>query len=74
MSLLKYGLLKPSLVKTRVKCSNSFTVEFYRLFWNVIKYLVFESFVYAFDIGELSIDQNEVSLNYYLKKIKFLNF
>ena len=37
--------------------SDELNVEFYKIFWNSIKELVFENFVYAYDLGEQSIDQ-----------------
>ncbi|MCP3901139.1 MAG: hypothetical protein GY707_15650, partial [Desulfobacteraceae bacterium] len=54
--------------------SDGFTADFYKLFWNVIKDLVFESFGYAFDIGELSIDQKRGIIKLLPKKDKVLKF
>ena len=36
--------------------SDGFTAEFYKYFWPQIKDIVFDSFMYAYDIGELSIE------------------
>lgn len=37
--------------------SDGFTTEFYKFFWISIKDLVYESYCYAMDVGELSIEQ-----------------
>ena len=38
--------------------SDGLPTEFYKLFWKNIKSFVFNSFMYAFDTNELSIDKN----------------
>lgn len=37
--------------------------EFYKFFWKDIKQLVFESYMYSFDVGTLSLDQRRAILN-----------
>ena len=39
--------------------SDGLNVEFYKIFWQEIKDIIFESFIYAHDIGELSIDKKQ---------------
>ena len=54
--------------------SDGLSVEFYKLFWNSIKDLVFESFLYSYDLGELSIDQKRGIIKLLPKKDKILKF
>ena len=54
--------------------TDGFTVEFYKMFWTSIKDLVLESFYFAFDIGELSIDQKRGIIKLLPKKDKILKF
>ena len=54
--------------------TDGLTVEFYKMFWNDIKDLVFESFGFAYDIGELSIDQKRGIIKLLPKKDKILKF
>ncbi len=54
--------------------TDGLSVEFYKIFWQSIKDLVFESFLYAYDIGELSIDQKRGILKLLPKKDKILKF
>ena len=42
--------------------SDGYTTEFYKFFWQDIKSLVFESFLYSFEIGELSLEQRRAIL------------
>jgi len=50
--------------------SDGFSVEFYKFFWNDIKYLVLESFNYAFVTGEMSIEQRRGVISLIPKKDK----
>ena len=50
--------------------SDGFTAEFYKFFWPQIKDIVFDSFVYAYNTGELSIEQRCGILNIIPKKEK----
>ncbi len=50
--------------------SDGLSVEFYKMFWQHIKDLVFESFIYSYDIGELSIDQKRGIIKLLPKKVK----
>ena len=54
--------------------SDGFTVEFYKIFWNSIKDLVFDSFIFAYDLGELSIDQKRGVIKLIPKKDKIITF
>ena len=54
--------------------TDGFTVEFYKMFWTSIKDLVLESFYFAFDVGELSIDQKRGIIKLLPKKDKILKF
>ena len=54
--------------------TDGLTVEFYKMFWKDIKDLVFESFGFAYDIGELSIDQKRGIIKLLPKKDKILKF
>ena len=50
--------------------SDGFTAEFYKFFWPQIEDIVFDSFVYAYNTGELSIEQRRGILNIIPKKEK----
>ena len=50
--------------------SDGFTAEFYKFFWPQIKDIVFGSFVYGYNTGELSIEQRRCILNIIPKKEK----
>ena len=54
--------------------SDGFSVEFYKMFWTSIKELVLESFYFAYDLGELSIDQKRGVIKLLPKKDKILKF
>jgi len=50
--------------------SDGFTVEFYTFFWEDIKDLVYNSFIYAFSIGVMSIEQRRGVISLIPKKDK----
>ena len=54
--------------------SDGFTAEFYKFFWPQIKDIVFDSFVYAYNTGELSIEQRRGILNIIPKKEKDIRY
>ncbi len=54
--------------------SDGLSVEFYKIFWQHIKDLVYESFIYGYNIGELSIDQKRGIIKLLPKKGKILKF
>ena len=54
--------------------SDGLSVDFYKIFWNPIKELVFESFIYAYDLKKLSIDQKRGIIKLIPKRTKSLNF
>ena len=54
--------------------NDGLTVEFYKMFWSSIKDLVYESFLFAYDIGELSIDQKRGIIKLIPQKDKIIKF
>ena len=54
--------------------SDGLSVEFYKIFWQHIKDLVYESFIHGYNIGELSIDQKRGIIKLLPKKGKILKF
>ena len=54
--------------------SDGFTADFYKYFWEDIKILLYESFVYSFETGKLSIDQRRGILSLNPKKDKDIRY
>ena len=54
--------------------SDGLSAEFYKIFWSSIKDLVFDSFIHAYNLGELSIDQKRGIIKLIPKKDKILKF
>jgi len=54
--------------------TDGLSVEFYKVFWKSIKDLVFESFIYGYNLGNLSIDQRRGLIKLIPKKDKILTF
>ena len=54
--------------------SDGFNTEFYKFFWPSIRYLVYESYLYGFEKGELSIDQRRAVINLLPKPDKDLRY
>ena len=52
--------------------SDGFTAEFYKVFWGKISKLVFDSFMYAYDTGKLSIEQRRSVITLIPKKDKII--
>ena len=52
--------------------SDGFTAEFYKVFWSRISQLVFDSYLYAYRIGQLSIEQKRSVITLLPKKDKIL--
>ena len=52
--------------------SDGFTAEFYKVFWKKIANLVFESYIYAFQVGSLSIEQRRSVITLIPKKDKII--
>ena len=53
---------------------DGFTAEFYKFFWKDIKLLLFDSFLYSFDTGILSLDQRRAVLTLIPKSGKDLRY
>ena len=53
--------------------SDGFTIEFYRLFWNVIGQIMVDSFNYAFENADMSISQKRGIISLIPKKNKDKN-
>ena len=58
----------------KTPCSDGFTVEFYRLFWDDIGQIMVDSFKYAFKKGSLSINQKLGIISLIPKKDKNKNY
>ena len=54
--------------------TDGFTADFYKFFWSDIKEIVFDSFIYAFQTGKLSIEQRRGILSLIPKAQKDLRY
>ena len=72
ITLNEIGLALQALPNGKSPGSDGFTTDFLKFFWPDIRDLVFESFKYSFESGELSIDQKRGILSLIPKKDKDL--
>ena len=70
LSLKEIGEALKDLKNGKSPGSDGFTSDFYKFFWPLIKNTVFESLLYSYNNGKLSIDQRRGIINLIPKKDK----
>ena len=74
ITIEELGSSLKDLPNNKTPGSDGFTTDFYKFFWKDIKNLVFNSYLYSFESGELSIDQRRAILTLLPKPNKDIRF
>ena len=74
MNLEELGKALKELSNDKTPGTDGFTTNFYKFFWPDIKYLLYDTFCYSFEMGLLSCNQRRGLLNLIPKANKDLRF